>query len=221
MREEELSAVFPFWEKLKKNQRDALVKDTKILSVLKGQRLLVSGSPYGAAFVRKGSFLALLLGETDTETELFRMRKEQFLVLDYEETCGQEIADIAYAAATNSEVCAIGKETFSMLIKSSPVFAEAVVKGLLGVFPILISAIGQRDYFSLDKRIATVLLSESVRQRGLTLLITHSSIAAKIGSAREAVTRKLQEMSADGTLQYSRGKIVILNREKLKKRQNV
>ena len=220
MRESELSDVFPYWEKLKKTQRELLMKDSRHLTVEKGHRIVVCGnSSYGCFYVRRGSVLAFLFSETETETELFRIRKENFFVVDYEYVCGKELPEVAYTAATATDLIAVGRDTFRYLMKTAPFFAERIANGILTVFPGLITAIGQRDYDSLDKRISTTILSESVRQRSNVLSLTHNQIASKIGSAREAVTRKLKEFCEDGTLQCSRGKIVILNREQLKKRQ--
>ncbi|MBO4538813.1 MAG: winged helix-turn-helix domain-containing protein, partial [Clostridia bacterium] len=163
---------------------------------------------------------ALLFGESDTETELFRLRREEVGILDYGEVCGQEVPDIAYCATTEADVVLIEKTAFSTLIESNIFFSEYVNKNLLARVPLLVSAIGQRDHFSLEKRVITVLLSESARQRSNTLSLTHAGIASKIGSAREVITRKMREFSEAELVTCSRGKIVLLNKEKLRKRLN-
>ena len=219
MREEELSFL-PFWDKLKKNQREIVCKHTKQLDLSKGDRILSCNMDYGCFYIRKGGFLALLFGESDIETELFRLRRDEICVLDYSELCGQEVADIAYRATTAAEIYLIEKEAFSALIEGNPYFSEYVKKGLLYRIPILISAIGQRDHYSLEKRVITVLLAESARQRSNTLDLTHAGIASKIGSAREVITRKMREFSEAELVTCSRGKIVLLNKEKLRKRLN-
>ena len=216
MREEEL-AFIPFWDKLKKNQKEQMCKQTKQIVLSKGDRVLPCNIDYGCFFIRKGGFLALLSGESDTETELFRLRRDDVGILDYGAICGQEIPEIVYKATTNTDIYMIEKNLFSALLESNVFFSEYVKKGLLECIPILVSAIGQRDHYSLEKRIATVLLSEAARQRSATLMLTHAGIASKIGSAREVVTRKLKEFSDARLVSYSRGKIVLLNREKLKK----
>lgn len=220
IREEDLSGVLPFWDKLKKNQKDLLCKHSRLSAVQKGSRL-VSGNAEGSCFyIKKGAFQVLLFGETETETELFRTKREDFCLLDYFTVCGQEISDIAYQALRPSEIVLIEKEAFSVLIKTCYPFVKYLTKHLLTSYPSLVSAIRQRDYFSLEKRIVTLLLNESTRQRSNVLSITHGQIASRIGSAREAVTRKLHEFSEAGLTLCSRGKIVLLSKEKLKKRQS-
>ena len=219
-REEELSGVLPFWDKLKKNQKDLLCKHSRLSAVQKGSRL-VSGSAESSCFyIKKGAFQVLLFGETETETELFRAKREDLCLLDYASVCGQEISDIAYQAVRPSEIVFVEKEAFSVLIKSCYPFVEYLTRYLLLSYPALVSAIRQRDYFSLEKRIVTLLLNESARLRSSVLSITHGQIASRIGSAREAVTRKLHEFSDVGSISLSRGKIIIVSKEKLKKRQS-
>ena len=219
MREEELSFL-PFWDKLKKNQREILCKHTKSLALSKGERILSCNLDYGCFYIKKGAFLALLFGETDTETELFRLRREETAVLDFSEICGQEVTDIAYCATADADIVLIEKIAFSTLNGSNVFFSEYVNKGLLTRIPLLISAIGQRDHFSLEKRVITVLLSESARQRSNTLSLTHAGIASKIGSAREVITRKMREFSEAELVTCTRGKIILTNKEKLRKRLN-
>lgn len=216
MREDELDFL-PFWDKLKKSQKDLMCKQTKQIVLSKGDRVLPCNMDYGCFFIKKGVFLALLSGESDTETELFRLRRDDVGVLDYGSTCGQEIPEIVYSAATSADIFMIEKTLFSALMESNVFFSEYVKRGLLSCIPILVSAIGQRDHYSLEKRIAAVLLSESARQRTNTLLLTHAGIASKIGSAREVITRKLKEFSDAGLVSYSRGKIVLINKDKLKR----
>ena len=217
MREEELSVVFPFWDKLKKNQKELLCGSVRHASVPKGTRYVSSEGENGCFYIRRGTFSALLMGETDTETALFRIRKDNFCVLDLFAVCGREISDVAFQALTLCDVYFVERGAFLVLLKSCQGFVEKVYQGLLSVFPDLISAIGQRDYYSLDRRVASVLLAESNRQRSNTVLITHERIASQIGSAREVVTRKLHEFSEMGIVRCQRGKIILLNKDKLKK----
>ena len=45
--------------------------------------------------------------------------------------------------------------------------------------------------------------------------ITHQVLATEIGTAREVVSRKLRSFESDGLIRSSRGRIEILDREKL------
>ena len=217
MREEELASVLPFWNRLKKAHRALACEDVKRLSLKKGDRVNASEEEHGCFCIRKGSFCALLLGEKDSETELFRVHKDSICLLDYKTVCGRALPELSYECTSVAEIYVMGQDAFSALFEGNTAFEEMVVKNVLSAFPALVSAISQRDYYPLDRRIATYLLEESARQRSNTIYVTHNQIAAGIGSAREAVTRKLNEMSEQGLLATYRGRIVLIAKDRLKK----
>ncbi len=51
--------------------------------------------------------------------------------------------------------------------------------------------------------------------------ITHQEIAAELGSSREVISRILEDFSAQGMVEVSRGRIKILDREALQARSVV
>ena len=63
---------------------------------------------------------------------------------------------------------------------------------------------------------AQFLLEEHFRQKSTTLVMTHEEIARLIGSAREVVTKVLKYLAQEGVVELKRGKIEILDKEKLK-----
>ena len=68
---------------------------------------------------------------------------------------------------------------------------------------------------SLDKRLATFLLEEAAIEDSNELKITHEIIANHLGSHREVITRMLRYFQSDGIVKLSRGKITLLNPERL------
>ena len=56
---------------------------------------------------------------------------------------------------------------------------------------------------------------EMVHQKGSVLKITHEELARNIGSAREVVTKVLNYFCEEGVVSLSRGKVEIIDREKL------
>ena len=69
---------------------------------------------------------------------------------------------------------------------------------------------------SLDKRVASFLLEETSIEGTNELKITHETIANHLGSHREVITRMLRYFQSEGLVQLSRGKIAILDSERLK-----
>ena len=69
---------------------------------------------------------------------------------------------------------------------------------------------------SLDKRLATFLLEESVLEGTEALKLTHETIANHLGTHREVVTRMLHYFQSEGMVKLTRGTVEIINKEKLK-----
>ena len=70
-------------------------------------------------------------------------------------------------------------------------------------------------FSSFDRRLATFLIEQSNIDESDELVITHEKIANHLGTAREVVTRMLKYFQEEGMVNLSRGKIMIVNRDKL------
>ncbi|NLU53285.1 MAG: winged helix-turn-helix domain-containing protein [Clostridiaceae bacterium] len=71
-------------------------------------------------------------------------------------------------------------------------------------------------FMSFDKRLAIFLLDEISKTYSTELHITQEQIAKYIGSAREVVSRMLKAFQLQGILEVSRGKIHVLDKNKLR-----
>ena len=76
-------------------------------------------------------------------------------------------------------------------------------------------AMEQILFTSLDSRLAGFLLEQSRIEQSDEIRMTHEEIAGHLGSAREVITRMLRYLAQEGMVKLSRGKIVLLDREKL------
>ncbi len=220
MSEVELKKIVPFWDKLSKKQKEILTSSAKWKHEewKKGFRFLSYENIYGCIFIQSGSIGAFLFGENDVETELYRMGRDEVCVADFALTCGKEISDVAFQVLTKTaDVVILDKKETERIYDNVPQFEAYLSKSFAEKIPHLFAAIGQRDYFSLEKKIADLLLNESARVRSNELLLTHAQIASRIGSARESVTRKLKEWKELGVVSGERGEITIRNKEFLKK----
>ena len=68
---------------------------------------------------------------------------------------------------------------------------------------------------SVDERLARWLLSSADRMESESLNLTQEFLAQMLGAQRSTVTVAAGNMQRDGLIGYSRGKIQILDREKL------
>jgi CRP-like cAMP-binding protein len=73
-------------------------------------------------------------------------------------------------------------------------------------------------HHALDQQLCRWLLLSLDRLQGNELLMTQELIANMLGVRREGVTEAASKLQADGLIQYRRGRIKVLDREKLEKR---
>lgn len=71
-------------------------------------------------------------------------------------------------------------------------------------------------FMRMDRRVAIFLWDEISTTKQNILAYTHDEVARFIGSAREVVTRVLKYFVQEGVLKLSRGKIEIIDKDKLK-----
>jgi CRP/FNR family transcriptional regulator len=68
----------------------------------------------------------------------------------------------------------------------------------------------------MDTRLAAFLAGRSSRQNPIA--VTHQEIAAELGTAREVVSRILEDFAGQGLIRATRGAIEILDLEELRRR---
>ena len=73
-------------------------------------------------------------------------------------------------------------------------------------------------HHSLDQQLCRWLLLSLDRLQGNELVMTQELIANMLGVRREGVTEGAQKLQHAGTIQYARGHITVLDRDKLEKR---
>jgi len=81
----------------------------------------------------------------------------------------------------------------------------------------LIGKVTELSFYTLTARLARLLRQLSSKQLSgdSSERLTKDDLASGIGTVREVVSRSLKELEKKGTIDVQRGKIQILNREKL------
>ncbi len=73
-------------------------------------------------------------------------------------------------------------------------------------------------FHRLDQRLASLLLShyENTNEQNPVVTIAHQQIALELGSVREVISRTLSEFENDGIVALGRGKITLLDHDRLR-----
>jgi len=180
--------------------------------------------PSGEVAFRKGdacrSFILVLAGcvrvqlssEGGREVTLYRVRPGDTCALTTSCLVGKE--DYPAEAVVEEDVTAlmIPDSEFRQALLDSEPFRLFVFRGFSGRLCAIVSRMEMVTLRTIDERLAAQLLKGEV---DVLSNITHQALASEIGTAREVVSRKLSSFESDGLIKSSRGRIEILDREKL------
>jgi CRP-like cAMP-binding protein len=122
------------------------------------------------------------------------------------------------AALEPSSIYVIGQAELRKLIVSRPEVAQAVVQSLAQALRHLVMLVEDLSLRHVTARVAKMLLDqEAAESEGrIQHRITQQEMAALAGTAREVVGRALKELEIAGAIEIHQGRVVVLNRERLR-----
>lgn len=206
----------PFWEKLTHEEKELLQGGIQFMRYPANERVASTDSDcLGTLFVQKGILRIYLLSEDGKEATIYRLHPKEVCVLTASCLISAITFDVQIDAETDCEALLIPSRILSVLMEKNVYVENYVYKLTTEHFSKVISAMERIFFFTLRQRIAAFLIDESAEQRTNTLTITQEQLARAIGSAREAVSRTLKQMTKDGLIEVTRGGLHILDKSRL------
>lgn len=211
-----LKEHLPFYNLLSNIEQNELTSKSILAPFKKGQLVANKNSTCtGVLITLEGQFRTYISAPNGREITLFSLLDRDVCMLSA--SCA--FKNITYNINIESEVDSLA------LIIDSLYFSELsktnihVLNFLLNITQDKLSQVlyvlEQTVFFSLEHRISNLLLTQSNLTNSNVLYITHENIANHLGSAREAVSRILKTFESNGIISISRGKIKILDINKL------
>lgn len=122
------------------------------------------------------------------------------------------------AAMEPTTVYVIRREDLRKLFMTRPEVAEAVVQNLASSLRHLVMLVENLSLHHVTARVAKILLDqeEASQQAHHPYHLTQQEMAALAGTAREVVGRSLKELEMAGAIEMRLGRVVVLNRERLR-----
>ena len=196
----------PFWEKLGKAEQEKLEGCAKKQTFKKGT--LVAGEHRectGILVVTKGQLRVFVLSEEGKEITLFRLLERDFCLFAASCTMNGLTFDVMIEAMEETEVYRIPPEVYKQLREQSLAISNYTSEVMASRFSDVMWLLDQILNKRLDSRLAALLLEES----SLAELGNH------LGSPREVITRMLRHFQKEQLIGMSRGKIELLDTERL------
>ena len=210
---------FSFWKDLTPSQ-SAFMKQNLRTEVFEQGRLIhrSDGGCHGIMAVISGALRVYCVSEEGREVTLYRVEAGEICVLSASCLMDSIVFDVLIEAAEDTEVCMIPSAVLHKVEEENSLVSLYIYKNATEKFSEVLWTIQQILFMKIDRRIALALQEEMLRRKSSVLSITHEELAGQIGSVREVVTKTLKYLAEEGIVRLGRGKIEILDEERLKMR---
>lgn len=212
----DIKQFFPMWDKFSSSEQQKL-SSSALLRTARNGTLIHGGSAdcTGLLLVKSGQLRAYILSEEGREITIYRLFEGDICLFSASCIMRSIQFDISVSAEKDSEIIIIPPEVYTGIMETSAAAANYTNEIMATRFSEVVWLIEQIMWKSMDKRIASFLLSEAAIEETLKLRITHETIANHLGTHREVVTRILRYLQDEGTVQLSRGTVEITDEKAL------
>jgi len=208
--------IYPFFNKLNDTERDYFTRGTRLREFSAGDLIHQPDIKCeGIIYMLSGTLRVYMLSDDGREITLFRQGPGEHCVLSASCVIDAISFEVFIESETDTTMYITDAPVVRKVSDSNPYLNIFTQELALEDFSEIMWTLQQVLFFSVDRRLANYLLTESEKQNSSTVKATHENIAVSIGSAREVVTRMLKRFAEDGYIKLSRGSVEILDRESL------
>lgn len=211
--------AFPFIEKIDAQSREKLFETGTIRTFPKDQQIMNEGMscPF-ISFVLHGTVRVYKLSPDGKEITLYRMTKGDTCVMTA--SCILSNKEYPALALTEEEISVfvIPSTLFHKMMDTSLIWREYIFNLFSERLAEVIMLVEEVAFKSMNKRLSEFILQKANENM---LSATHEEIAFELGTAREVVSRLLKEFERKGYITLSRGKILIMDQDMLRKASNL
>ena len=207
---------FPGLLRLEPTVAELLRAKSKMMAVPMGTIIFGPGkSPENLLLLLDGSVRVQQVSKNGREIVLYRVHAGESCVLTtacllaYEDYTAEGIAETAV------QVVAIPRGVFDHLVSQSISFRTFIFTAYSKRITELFTVVEEIAFGRLDIRLAQKLLE--LADDTAHVMATHQQMAAELGTAREVVSRQLQEFHRRNWIGQSRGDIELLDRDSIAK----
>jgi CRP/FNR family transcriptional regulator len=159
------------------------------------------------------------IGETGREITLYRFGLGQSCILTANAILNQQTFPAIATVEQDAEAVMVPADAFREWVRRHDLWRTFVFDLLSQRLTSVMAIVEEVAFHRMDTRLAAFLLERS-RTAG-PLRLTHQEIAAELGSAREVVSRILEDFAAQGLIRASRGLVEVTDAEGLAARAAV
>ena len=205
---------FPGLSRLETPTKQLILSRSIVIEAPKGATIFGPGkSPENMLFLLDGTVRVQQVSENGHEIVLYRIEAGQSCVLTT--ACLLAFDDYAAegVAETPIRAAAVPRDVFDDLVAQSKPFRDFVFAAFSKRITDLFLMIDEVAFQKMDVRLADKLIK--LANNDNVVSTTHQKLSVELGTAREVVSRQLQEFQRRGWIEQSRGSVSLLDRMKL------
>ena len=206
--------LFDGTKRLPRQVRDRLLALSHTIKAAQGEKIFDPGHvPDNLLFLLSGRIRVSQTSQNGREIVLYRVSAGESCVL----TTACILAEEAYAAEgiaeTDVTAIALPRRAFDELVTEAPAFRSFVLAAYSRRLIDLMRVVDNVAFGKIDMRLAAHLCA--LCESGDDLSVTHQDLATELGTAREVISRQLNEFQRKNWVEQSRGRITIRDRAAL------
>lgn len=206
-----------FWNKLKVQEQEELIKNSVIKEYKKGSIIHSENNEcLGMMIITQGEIRTCIVSEEGREITLFKLSENDVCVLSADCVIKQITFDTLMIAESDCKILLINVSYFNQLIKQN-IYARCYTYELISEkFSNVMWVMKEILFDKFDKRLASYLIKQTQKNNNLKIKVTQEQIAKDLNTAREVVSRMLKRFELEKMIEIQRGGVRILDLEKLK-----
>lgn len=207
-----LLKAFPALDTLEPEARTQLLSAARPAHLPSGTPIFRPGDAcQNYLMVAEGDVVVRLLDENGHSIVLYHVEAGQTCVLTTACLMGQSAYTAEGIVEQDLSGLILPQSAFTQLMASSPVFRQFVFTAFGGRLSEMMALINEITFRRIDERLSDWLC----KQPSHIIETTHQAIADELGTAREVISRQLKDWERQGFLTLGRGRIELLQPERL------
>ncbi len=202
----------PFMDMLEEQDKKFIIDNAITKEIELNSSTVSANSCDGLILLESGKMRIFMTSQNGKEITLYHLSSGDTCVLSYQCMIGTMPFNIQVSAIEKSTIINIPSQILNQLQDKYANIKQFLLTEMSNRLTDVMGVVEQVAFSSLDSRIAEILLNQETS----IIYKTHSDIASDLGTSREIVSRILKGFEKESIIELSRGKIKILDKEKLK-----
>lgn len=199
---------------LPRRVRDRLLAGAQVARYTRGQTVFSPDSrPDKLLFLVEGTLRVSQTSESGREIVLYRVEAGESCVLTTACMLAEEAYNAEGMAETELVAVTLSQDTFDLLAAEEPAFRQFVFAAYSRRLLDLLHVVDEVAFGRIDVRLAARLLARA--GTAVEVSATHDELARELGTAREVVSRMLQDFQKRGFISQARGRVRLLSKDSL------